>query len=62
MNELISVLTAINEMKGKDAEMRKLGLNEDEITLINDFDLENYPPLKKVIDLINRMENIGKKN
>lgn len=62
MNELISVLTAINEMKGKDAEMRKLGLNEDEITLINDFDLENYPPLKKVIDLINRMENLGKKN
>ena len=62
MNELISVLTAINEMKGKDAEMRKLGLNEDEITLINDFDLENYPPLKKAIDLINRMENLGKKN
>lgn len=62
MNELISILTAINEKKGKDAEMRELGLNEDEIALINDFDLENYPPLKKAIDLINRMENLGKKN
>lgn len=60
INEVISLLKAINEAKGKDAEMRKKGFNDEEISQVNDFefDLENYPPLKKIKDLIKRMEKI----
>lgn len=57
---MISLLKAINEAKGKDAEMREKGLSDAEISQVNDFefDLENYPPLKKIKDLIKRMEKI----
>ena len=63
-NELIRLVEAINAVKGKDAEMREKGLSDAEISQVNDFefDLENYPPLKKMKDLMKRMESLGKKN
>ena len=56
-------MSAINEMKGKDGEMREKGLNDDEIKQVNDFEfnLDNYPALKKMKDLMQRMDNLNKK-
>lgn len=61
--EFINLMSAINEMKGKDGEMREKGLNDDEIKQVNDFEfnLDNYPALKKMKDLMQRMDNLNKK-
>ena len=63
IEESINLMSAINEMKGKDGEMREKGLNEDEIKLVNNFEfnLDNYPALKKMKDLMQRMDNLNKK-
>ena len=63
IEEFINLMNAINEMKGKDGEMREKGLNDDEIKQFNNFEfnLDNYPALKKMKDLMQRMDNLNKK-
>lgn len=63
IEESINLMSAINEMKGKDGEMREKGLNDDEIKQVNNFEfnLDNYPALKKMKDLMQRMDNLNKK-
>ena len=45
IEEFINLMNAINEMKGKDGEMREKGLNDDEIKQFNNFEfnLDDYP-------------------